>query len=79
MRNHTELTDAGRQYAAAYDAHYGGRDLPVALQLYMNGRGIAPGHTGGRLLRYTGPKYRQRRSAKAGTPGCRNGVGTCPP
>ena len=36
MRNDTELfTEAGRQYAAAYAAHYTGRDLPVALQLYM--------------------------------------------
>lgn len=35
MRNETALTDAGRQYAAAYAAHYTGRDLPVALRLYM--------------------------------------------
>ena len=34
MLNDTELTEAGRQYAAAYAAHYTGRDLPVALQLY---------------------------------------------
>jgi hypothetical protein len=34
MRNDTELTEAGRQYAAAYAAHYTERDLPVALQLY---------------------------------------------
>jgi hypothetical protein len=35
MKKATELTEAGRQYAAAYAAHYTGRDLPVALQLYM--------------------------------------------
>jgi hypothetical protein len=35
MRNDTELTDVGRHYAAAYAAHYKERDLPVALQLYM--------------------------------------------
>jgi hypothetical protein len=34
MRRETETTEAGRQYAAAYAAHYTGRDLPVALQLY---------------------------------------------
>jgi hypothetical protein len=34
MRNDTRLTEAGRQYAEAYAAHYTGRDLPVALQLY---------------------------------------------
>ena len=34
MRNETEPTEASRQYAAAYAAHYTGRDLPVALQLY---------------------------------------------
>ena len=36
MRNDTELTEAGREYAAAYAAHYTGRDLPAALQLYMS-------------------------------------------
>ncbi len=35
MRNVTVSTDAGREYATAYAAHYTGRDLPVALQLYM--------------------------------------------
>lgn len=34
MRNATEPTEASRQYAAAYAAHYTERDLPVALQLY---------------------------------------------
>ena len=35
-RNDRELTEAGRQYATAYAAHYKGHDLPAALQLYMN-------------------------------------------
>ena len=35
MRNVTASTEAGREYATAYAAHYTGRDLPVALQLYM--------------------------------------------
>ena len=34
MRNEMKNTEAGRQYAAAYAAHYTGRDLPLALQLY---------------------------------------------
>ncbi len=28
MKNDIELTEAGRQYAAAYAAHYTERDLP---------------------------------------------------
>ena len=36
MKNDTELTEAGRQYTAAYAAHYTQRDLPAALRLYMN-------------------------------------------
>ena len=42
MRNATAPTEAGRQteasrqYAAAYAAHYTERDLPGALQLYVN-------------------------------------------
>jgi len=31
----TELTEAGRSYAAAYAAHYTDHDLPTALQLYL--------------------------------------------
>lgn len=31
----TELTEAGRQYAAAYAAQYTARDLPAALQHYL--------------------------------------------
>ena len=34
MKNQMEPTEASRQYAAAYAAHYTGRDLPLALQLY---------------------------------------------
>ncbi|ETX05972.1 MAG: hypothetical protein ETSY2_19870 [Candidatus Entotheonella gemina] len=34
MRNNIEPTEASRQYAAAYAAHYTGRDLPLAFQLY---------------------------------------------
>jgi hypothetical protein len=34
MRTETEPTEANQQYAAAYAAHYTGRDLPLALQLY---------------------------------------------
>lgn len=42
MRNETGPTEAGRQtearrqYAAAYSAHYSERDLPGALRLYVN-------------------------------------------
>ena len=36
MRHETEPTAASRQYAVAYAAHYTGRDLPLALQLYKN-------------------------------------------
>ena len=34
MRNKTEPTEARRQYAAAYAAHYSAHDLPLALQVY---------------------------------------------
>jgi hypothetical protein len=34
MQNKIELTQAGRQYAAAYAAHYTEHDLPMAMQLY---------------------------------------------
>ncbi len=34
MRNKTEHTEANRQYAAAYAAHYTEHDLPAAMQLY---------------------------------------------
>lgn len=35
MRNVTLSTESGREYAAAYAAHYTARDLPAALQIYM--------------------------------------------
>ena len=34
MRNETELTEANRQYVAAYAAHYTEHDLPSAMRLY---------------------------------------------
>ena len=34
MKNETKTTEAGRQYAVAYAAHYTGHDLPSALRLY---------------------------------------------
>ena len=34
MRNKTEHTEAHRQYATAYAAHYTEHDLPAAMQLY---------------------------------------------
>ena len=34
MRNKTELTEANRQYATAYAAHYTEHDLPAAMRLY---------------------------------------------
>jgi hypothetical protein len=34
MRNTTELTEASRQYATAYAAHYTETDLPAAMRLY---------------------------------------------
>lgn len=36
MRTETQSADTGRQYAAAYAAHYTARDLPTALRLYAN-------------------------------------------
>lgn len=36
MKNEIEPTEVGRQYAAAYAAHYTERDLPGALRLYVN-------------------------------------------
>ncbi len=34
MRNNTEHTEAHRQYATAYAAHYTEHDLPAAMRLY---------------------------------------------
>ncbi len=36
MKNEIEFTEAGREYAAAYAAHYTERDLPGALRMYVN-------------------------------------------
>ncbi len=36
MKNDAEHTEAGRQFAAAYLAHYTNHDLPSALELYQN-------------------------------------------
>ena len=38
-----ESTEAGRDYAAAYAAHYTGRDLPTSLQLYLKVMSSHPG------------------------------------
>lgn len=35
MRHENDPTEASRQYATAYSAHYAGRDLPSALGLYQ--------------------------------------------
>jgi hypothetical protein len=43
MKNEFEFTEAGRQYAAAYAAHYKGRDLRVGLQLYGKVMASHPG------------------------------------
>jgi hypothetical protein len=43
MRNKTEFTEAGWQYAAAYAAHYTRDDLPAALKLYMEVMASHPG------------------------------------
>lgn len=43
MQAVTELTEAGRDYAAAYAAHYTGHDLPEALQLYLKVISAHPG------------------------------------
>ena len=43
MKIDTELTETGREYAAAYAAHYTERNLPSALQLY---RDVIASHPG---------------------------------
>ncbi|MBN2293594.1 MAG: hypothetical protein JXM70_14285 [Pirellulales bacterium] len=43
MKNNIELAESGQQYAAAYAAHYTGRDLPRALQLYREVMASHPG------------------------------------
>jgi hypothetical protein len=34
MKNKSVITEAAQAYAAAYNSHYTGHDLPLALQLY---------------------------------------------
>lgn len=34
MSDNTEMTEAGRQYAAAYDTHYGSKNLRGAFEQY---------------------------------------------
>ena len=34
MSDNTEMTEAGRQYAAAYETHYGSKNLRDAFGLY---------------------------------------------
>ena len=41
MSNDTELTEAGRQYAAAYEIHYATKNLREAFGLY---KGIIAAH-----------------------------------
>jgi hypothetical protein len=41
MKNDTGLTEASRQYAAAYSAHYGTKNLRQALEFY---KGIVAAH-----------------------------------
>ncbi len=36
MTDKSVLTEAGKAYAAALNAHYTAHDLPMALQLYRN-------------------------------------------
>ena len=50
MPNDIELTEAGRQYAAAYAAHYTGHDLLKALQLYSK---VMAAHPGGQEAGYS--------------------------
>ena len=50
MKKDTELTETGRQYAAAYAAHYTKRDLPMALQLY---RDVIASHPGDQEAGYS--------------------------
>jgi hypothetical protein len=41
MKNDTALTEAGKQYAEAYAAHYTTKDLHEALELY---KGVMAAH-----------------------------------
>ena len=42
MKTKTELTEATREYAAAYAAHYTEHDLPSAMRLYRQVMGSHP-------------------------------------
>ena len=42
MRNEAELTEANREYALAYAAHYTEHDLPSAMRLYRQVMGSHP-------------------------------------
>ena len=50
MKNVTASTEAGREYAAAYAAHYKGHDLLMALQLY---RKVMASHPGAKEADYS--------------------------
>jgi hypothetical protein len=50
MRNETELTEAGKQYAEAYAAHYTTKDLHEALELY---KGIMAEHPNTKEAEYS--------------------------
>mgnify|MGYP001814961602 CR=1 FL=1 len=50
MKIDTELTETGREYAAAYAAHYTERNLPIALRLY---RDLIASHPGDQEAGYS--------------------------
>ena len=50
MSKDTKPTEAGRQYAEAYAAHYTQRDLPAALRLYMR---VIASHAGAQEAGYS--------------------------
>jgi len=50
MSNHIDVTDAGREYAAAYAAQYTTCDLPLALRLYQQ---LLRSHPGTREFDYS--------------------------
>ena len=50
MRNETELTEAGKQYARAYAAHYTTKDLHEALELY---KGVMATHPNTKEAEYS--------------------------
>ena len=50
MKNKTVLTEAGRQYAEAYEKHYSGKDLYAALQIY---KGVAASYPDSKEAEYS--------------------------